>query len=113
MMPGGRRGSRAGRHIEAPCASGGFRRLRVAEASERIGVQLGVGKTVRHMYRAEYIGYVDDVEILFWAGLARKLDRAVVRLGGEGRLAAVEAMETGAPPPGRRGASMQLPSSRS
>ena len=66
-------------------------RRRVVAASERIGVQLGVGKTVRHMYRAKYISYVDDVEILFWARLARKLDRAVVRLGGEGRLAAVEA----------------------
>jgi hypothetical protein len=65
------------------------------------------------MYRANYIGYVDDAEMLFWAGLARKLDRAVVKLGGEGRLAAVEAMEAGAPPPGRRGVTTQLPSSRS
>lgn len=52
------------------------------------------------MYRAKYIGYVDDVEILFWARLARKLDRAVVKLGGEGRLAAVEGKEAGAPPAG-------------
>jgi CRISPR/Cas system CMR-associated protein Cmr3 (group 5 of RAMP superfamily) len=59
------------------------------------------------MYRAKYIGYVDDVEILFWAGLAKKLDRAVVKLGGEGRLTAVEGKEAGAPPPGRRGASTQ------
>jgi len=82
-------------------AEGAAKLLRhVAKASERIGVQLGVGKTVRHMYRAKYIGYVDDVEILFWARLARKLDRAVVRLGGEGRLAAVEAKEAGAPPAG-------------
>jgi CRISPR/Cas system CMR-associated protein Cmr3 (group 5 of RAMP superfamily) len=49
------------------------------------------------MYRAKYVGYVDDVEILFWARLARKLDRAVVKLGGEGRLAAVEAKEASAP----------------
>ena len=52
------------------------------------------------MYRAKYVGYVDDVEILFWARLARKLDRAVVRLGGEGRLAAVEAKGASAPPAG-------------
>jgi len=52
------------------------------------------------MYRAKYISYVDDVEILFWARLARKLDRAVVRLGGEGRHAAVEAKEAGALPAG-------------
>jgi CRISPR/Cas system CMR-associated protein Cmr3 (group 5 of RAMP superfamily) len=64
------------------------------------------------MYRAKYVGYVDDVEILFWARLARKLDRAVVRLGGEGRLAAVEAKEAGAPPPSRRGANTRLPSGR-
>jgi CRISPR-associated protein Cmr3 len=80
-------------------AKGAAKLLRhVAATSERIGVQLGVGKTVRHMYRAKYVGYVDDVEILFWARLARKLDRAVVKLGGEGRLAAVEAKEAGAPP---------------
>ena len=59
------------------------------------------------MYRAKYIGYVDDVEILFWARLARKLDRAVVKLGGEGRFAAVEAKEASTPPPSRRGASTQ------
>jgi CRISPR/Cas system CMR-associated protein Cmr3 (group 5 of RAMP superfamily) len=52
------------------------------------------------MYCAKYIGYVDDVEMLFWARLARKLDRAVVRLGGEGRLTAVEAKEAGALPTG-------------
>jgi hypothetical protein len=72
----------------------------MAVASERIGVQLDVGKTVRYMYRARYVAYVDDVEMLFWARLVRKLDRAVVRLGSEGRLAAVEAKEEGALPAG-------------
>jgi CRISPR-associated protein Cmr3 len=73
---------------------------RMAAASERIGVQLDVGKTVRYMYRAKYVAYVDDVEMLFRAKLVGKLDRAVVRLGGEGRLAAVEAREEGALPAG-------------
>jgi CRISPR-associated protein Cmr3 len=83
-------------------AAGGAARLlrRVAAVSERIGVQLDVGKTVRYMYRAKYVGYVDDVEMLFWAKLVRKLDRAVVRLGGEGRLAAVEAKEASTLPTG-------------
>jgi len=79
---------------------------RVALVSERIGVQLDAGKTVRLMYRAKYVSYVDDVEMLFWAELktelekvVKELKRAVVRLGGEGRLAAVEAAESkGAPP---------------
>jgi CRISPR-associated protein Cmr3 len=52
------------------------------------------------MYCAKYIGYVDDVEILLWARLARKLDRAVVKLGGEGRPAAVETKGASAPPAG-------------